>query len=667
MIFMPPIRDGLSSFLQRLLPFLLALVLPVSAGAFTLGRLTLYSFLGEPLRATINVKLSSGEDIDQCHFSLPADAVTDNFMSYLYNARITLARKGKQTLLNVTTRQRINDPAFKMPLKANCGSQGIFTRLYAVLLDPPDTRRFRAPLPVVATALVQKKHRTMHPPKIKRLPAQWTIQPGETLSGIAHAIFPWNTRKQKILLGKIVAANPSKINPSQLGKILSGEILHIPALTAADLAPPTRPRPAATSHKTARTSAPVSPPAPTQRADHLELTSAAPSTSDRSTAQPSLKIVTTALVQSADDQTASILALTRQVKQLEAQVGALQRHLATRNTGQPARLLNKTTPQPQPTRDTLTLVAVALLALVVGALSSFAALRYGKRFRSHPIEPITTGTASFPPESITRPSVGDDTAKKDKVIGGKSVPPFASKDAISVSYVGSLLDEAKVYLAGGLPQKAADHLKQHLEDSPSDTKPWLMLLEIYVEQARTTDFVALANRFHRQFGDTADWTAIQAMERHLNTAHNQLLEDGQPAPQEITKKTVPAEIPTESTATHLPKSSEKDHGTRHEESLTQENGGNVQIPPEGNTIEIDEINIELPQILATESVAEENSPAVTTEPEISLMDIPLEFTLPEQPTETGLSSVEETPLTQPDGGEQEEPMSAQRRDKDAPA
>jgi len=671
MILPPHMRGGLPAFPKRLLPVLLALMLlPAPAGAFTLGLLTPRSFLGEPLHATIGVKLNHGENIDQCRFSIPTDTVAGGLTPFLYNARLTVVQKGKQTLLNVTTTQGVNDPAFKIPLKADCGGQGTFTRLYAVLLDPPGARRFHAPL----TPPVREKSPIPPRPRIKHLPAQWKIQPGETLSGIAHAIFPWNTRKQKILAGKIVTANPGKIDPTRPGKILSGETLHIPALTAADLtSPPARPAPAI--HQTAQTPVPASPPAPANSVDHLELTSTAPLAGGKATPEQSLKTVATALAQSADDQTASILALTSQVKQLERQVSTLQRHIAKLNT-KLARF-NIAAPPPQPARDTPALIMVALLALAAGALSSFAALRYGGRFRRRPEEAAATPSSATP--TIQAPAHGGAREKGEE--GGVMFPFFASKDAISVSYAGSLLDEARFYLTSGLPQKAASHLEQHLEDNPDDPKPWLMLLELHTGQANAADFTALASRFHHRFGDTADWETIQTMGRRLNLAppnepsvdsEQQTLDFQEPAPRKSADSPAETTAPLE-TAALPPESPEGNPGTGQLAITTPESGNAPRMLPEEAADETDEAAVELPEIPAAEIHAEENPPVPTTEPEIHLLDIPLEFTLPEQPAEAGptesapVNTEEEAPLSLPDSLEREEPLAAQKPEKDKPA
>ncbi|HCA26331.1 MAG TPA: hypothetical protein DEP05_01565 [Betaproteobacteria bacterium] len=678
MILPPRVSDGLSMSITRLLPVLLALMLPPApAGAFTLGLLTPHSFLGEPLRATIGVKLNHGEDIGQCRFSIPADTLPGGLTPSLYNARLTVVQKGKQTLLNVTTTQGVNDPAFKIPLQADCGDQGTFTRLYAVLLDPPSARRFHAPL----APPVREKTSAPPPPRIKHLPAQWKIQPGETLSGIAHAIFPWNTRKQKILLGKIVAANPSKIDPAQPGKILSGERLHIPALTAADLtSPPARPRPAPAVHRAAQTPASASPPAPANSVDHLELTSTAPPAAGKAAPEQSLKTVATALAQSADDQTASILALTSQVKQLETQVSVLQRHIAKLNT-KLARF-DTAAPPPQPARDLMTLIVVALLALAAGALSSFAALRYGGRFRRNQTAPEEAASAPSSPSPAIQPSMHGDAMEKEGEGGGAMFPSFASKDAISVSYAGSLLDEARLYLTSGLPQKAAGHLEQHLEDNPGDPKPWLMLLELYAGQSNAAGFTALANRFHHRFGDTADWETIQVMRRRLEAAraNDRSVDSDQPAldfqesapqqsaasPTEITAAAAPVETPDGQTAAHSPASSEENLHTNQQAVATQAGGDAPRMSPEEITNEA----AELPEIPAAEAHTEENPPTPAAEPETHLLDIPLEFALPEQPAEAEPAPAhaeEEAPLSLPDILELEEPQAAQKSEKDKPA
>jgi len=117
-----------------------ALALPVLAHAAGLGRLTVQSFLGQPLRAEIEiVSLQAGEEA-----SLEARLASGNafaqagidFNAALNTMRFAVEKRGDRPVILVTTRQPVNEPFIDVLVELRW-STGLFVREYTILLDPP--------------------------------------------------------------------------------------------------------------------------------------------------------------------------------------------------------------------------------------------------------------------------------------------------------------------------------------------------------------------------------------------------------------------------------------------------------------------------------------------------------------------------------------------------
>ncbi|HEX9184689.1 MAG TPA: FimV/HubP family polar landmark protein [Burkholderiales bacterium] len=119
----------------------MAFSLPLLAQAAGLGRLSVQSFLGQPLRAEIEiVSLLPGEES-----SLEARLASANafqqagieFSPALAGVRFEIVKVGGRPTLRVTTRQPVNDPFLDILIELRWAT-GLLVREYTVLLDPPD-------------------------------------------------------------------------------------------------------------------------------------------------------------------------------------------------------------------------------------------------------------------------------------------------------------------------------------------------------------------------------------------------------------------------------------------------------------------------------------------------------------------------------------------------
>ncbi|MGD9953680.1 MAG: FimV family protein, partial [Burkholderiales bacterium] len=116
------------------------LTLPLLAQAAGLGRLTVQSFLGQPLRAEIEiVSLQPGEED-----SLEARLASGNafaqagieFNPALGTIQFELGKRDGRPIVRVSTRQPVNEPFIDLLVELRWAT-GLFVREYTVLLDPP--------------------------------------------------------------------------------------------------------------------------------------------------------------------------------------------------------------------------------------------------------------------------------------------------------------------------------------------------------------------------------------------------------------------------------------------------------------------------------------------------------------------------------------------------
>jgi pilus assembly protein FimV len=116
------------------------LSLPLLGQAAGLGRLSVQSFLGQPLRAEIEiVSLQAGEES-----SLEARLASGNafaqagieFNPALTGIQFILEKRDGRPIIRVSTRQAVNEPFVDLLVELRWAT-GLFVREYTVLLDPP--------------------------------------------------------------------------------------------------------------------------------------------------------------------------------------------------------------------------------------------------------------------------------------------------------------------------------------------------------------------------------------------------------------------------------------------------------------------------------------------------------------------------------------------------
>jgi pilus assembly protein FimV len=119
-----------------------------NAGAAGLGKLTVLSSLGQPLRAEIELTTVAKEEAGALAARLGSpDAFRQagiDFNSALTSLRFAVEQRGDKQIVRVTSAQPLNEPFVDMLLELT-GPNGRLVREYTFLLDPADLRTAQAP------------------------------------------------------------------------------------------------------------------------------------------------------------------------------------------------------------------------------------------------------------------------------------------------------------------------------------------------------------------------------------------------------------------------------------------------------------------------------------------------------------------------------------------
>ncbi len=144
--------NNLKQFLLAPRKLALAVALALAAGsplthAAGLGRLTVQSALGQPLKAEVEITSLSKEEANSLSVRLaPVDAFKQAGLEYnaaLGNVRFAIDRRPDgRALVRITSTQPLNEPFVDLLLELNWAT-GKFVREYTFLLDPPELKLAR--------------------------------------------------------------------------------------------------------------------------------------------------------------------------------------------------------------------------------------------------------------------------------------------------------------------------------------------------------------------------------------------------------------------------------------------------------------------------------------------------------------------------------------------
>src|SRR5260221_2847171 len=223
-----------------------ALALPGAAYPLGLGKLTVESFVGQPLVARIELLSSSKDELDTLSAKI-ADPSLDRqnnlqYQGVLSRARVTLERgAGDTAFLKVTSGAPVSEPYLDLLVEVNWSS-GRVVRDYTFLLDPPGS--VASPVEPVTpqrsgAAPAARPQTTAAAPAAAAAPRgqgdTYEVKRGDTLSKIAKDYKPETVTLDQMLVA-LFKSNQNAFDGANMNRLRSGAIITIPNAVEASAA-----------------------------------------------------------------------------------------------------------------------------------------------------------------------------------------------------------------------------------------------------------------------------------------------------------------------------------------------------------------------------------------------------------------------------------------------
>lgn len=213
----------------------LFLLMPWVADAAGLGRLSVLSSLGQPLKAEIDLVSVGKDELATLSTRLASpDAYKQANLEYgpaLIGLRLAIEKRPNgEPYIKVTSTRSVNEPFIDLLVELNWAA-GRITREYTALIDPPDyapasaTRPAPAPRAPAATAAPVERSEAAAPAKMGEK-EYGPIKRGETLFKIANGMKPEGVTLEQMLVG-LYRSNPDAFEKN-MNRMKSGKILRVP-------------------------------------------------------------------------------------------------------------------------------------------------------------------------------------------------------------------------------------------------------------------------------------------------------------------------------------------------------------------------------------------------------------------------------------------------------
>ncbi|MDZ4097529.1 MAG: FimV/HubP family polar landmark protein, partial [Methylophilaceae bacterium] len=218
--------------------------LPFSAHSAGLGKLTVISGLGEPLRAEIDLVSTTPEELSSLTAAIApqeAYAVQGIERRSVHSAiQVDVVKKPDGTgILKLSTRQPVDDPFLDMLIQVDWAT-GRLLREYTVLLDPPGYQDTQPPVavtkttPAVASAPITSTP-LAEPPSASPVSAYVETEPtseymtktGDNLSKIAKEMQLEGYSLDQMLVA-LYRSNPQAFDGDNMNRLKVGQIIKAP-------------------------------------------------------------------------------------------------------------------------------------------------------------------------------------------------------------------------------------------------------------------------------------------------------------------------------------------------------------------------------------------------------------------------------------------------------
>jgi len=202
--------------------------MPWLAHAASLGKLSVFSSLGDPLNAEIDVLPSSTEEVETLAVSLASDAVylEQGVQRTAAQADIQLSilQKEDGVVVKITTNQPVSEPFLDI-IVSLAWKDGSLSREYTLLLDPPASRNIEIDNPTIETQeltlndadkeLSLENHHEV------------VVKKGDTLAAIAEKLQTSAVNLDQLLLA-LYQENKQAFDGENMNRLRIGAVLKAP-------------------------------------------------------------------------------------------------------------------------------------------------------------------------------------------------------------------------------------------------------------------------------------------------------------------------------------------------------------------------------------------------------------------------------------------------------
>ncbi len=212
-----------------------AVLLSPAVSAAELGKITVLSAVGQPLRAEIELTAVKPDEASSLLAKLaPPDAYRQAVVDLnpaLNALTFAIETRNGKPFVRVSSAQPLTEPLVDLLLELS-GKHGRQVREYAFVLDTPETRQTRG---AQVTAPVQpgkgKPTAADTAPAAKKAAGEYKVRAGDTLSRIASELKPSGVSLDMMLVA-LYRANPDAFRGENMNRMQAGRILAVPGAEA---------------------------------------------------------------------------------------------------------------------------------------------------------------------------------------------------------------------------------------------------------------------------------------------------------------------------------------------------------------------------------------------------------------------------------------------------
>lgn len=202
----------------------IAAVMPFQANAAGLGGINVFSALGQPLRAEIELH-ATPEELDGMSAFVPSPEAFRRanleYSALMPELELKVERRGSRSVVRMSSSRVINEPFVDVLVELRWAS-GSLLREYTFLLDPVDMQ----PAPAVAAAPARPAA-SARSQQAATGDARHVVRRGETLHRIALDYLPPNAQLEQMLIA-LLRENPGAFIGGNINRLRAGVSLDVP-------------------------------------------------------------------------------------------------------------------------------------------------------------------------------------------------------------------------------------------------------------------------------------------------------------------------------------------------------------------------------------------------------------------------------------------------------